>query len=255
MGILLDANKVGGFGFGLFGVVHQLHDFLAVEDAHHHHDARHGHDDVERGLDQVVEFQLVFQCGGKHGQQHDGEEVGDVVACVEEAVGAAVEAGLHAFVVQEALQQHGFDAAVDAHQQHQQGERQALSEDFLEKLEVELEAEALGVAQDDGQGEDEGDDVGHSLGLQVPDDVELLLREPAAPQDEAHDDDGQHAVENGEDAVLFEQQQPLYVRPKEKDKREQDLIETAPEQQLEFQTFVVAAEVTDHEDDDSIKQA
>ena len=205
VGVLPDAHKVGGFGFGLFGIVHQMHDFLTVEDAHNHDDTRHGHNHVERGLDQVVQFQFLRQCGGKHGQQHDGEEVGDVVACVEEAVGAAVDAGLHTLVVQETLQQHRFDAAVDAHQQDEEGERQTLSQDPLEKLEVELEAEMLGMAQDDGQGEDEGDDVGHGLGLQVPYGVEPFFREPAGPKYEAHDDDGQHAVENGEDAVLFEQ--------------------------------------------------
>ena len=51
------------------------------------------------------------------------------------------------------------------------------------------------MAKDDGQSKDEGDDVGHGLGLQVPDDVELFLGEPAAPKYEAHDDDGQHTVE------------------------------------------------------------
>ena len=71
----------------------------------------------------------------------------------------------------------------------------------------------------------------------------------------AHDDDGQHAVEDGEDAVLLEQQQSLHVRPEEEDEGEQDLVETAPEQQLEFQAFVVAAEVADHENDDGIKQS
>ena len=125
VGILPDALHVGGGGVGR--EIHQLHDFLTVEDAHNHDDARHGHDDVERGLDQVVQLQLVLQRGGKHGQQHDGEEVGDVVARVEETVGTAIETGLHALVVQEALQQHRLDAAVDAHQQHQKGKRQTLS--------------------------------------------------------------------------------------------------------------------------------
>ena len=86
------------------------------------------------------------------------------------------------------------------------------------------------MAQDDGQGEDESDDVGYGLRLQVPDDLELFLREPAAPQHEAHDDNGQHAVEDGEDAILLEQQQSLYVRPEEEDEGEQDLVEAAPEQ-------------------------
>ena len=231
-----------------------MHDFLAVEDAHNHDDTRHGHDDIERGFDQVVQLRLVFQRGGKHGQQHDSEQVGDVVACVEETVGAAVNAGLYALVVQKTLKQDGLDAAVDAHQQDKKGERQALTQYLLEKLKIELKAEALSMAQDDGQSKHEGGNVGHRLGLQVPDDVELFLGEPAAPQDEAHDDNGQHAVEDGEDAVLLEQQQTLYVRPEEEDERDQHLVEPAPEQQLEFQAFVVATEVTYNEDDGSIEQ-
>ena len=232
-----------------------MHDFLAVEDAHNHDDARHCNDDIERGLDQVVQLRLVFQRGSKHGQQHDSEEVGDVVACVEETVGAAVDAGLHALVIQKTLKQDGLDAAVDAHQQDKQGERQALTQYLIEKLKVELEAEMFGVAEDNGQSKHEGDNVGHGLCLQVPDDVELFFWEPAAPQDEAHDDDGQHAVEDGEDAVLLEQQQTLYVRPEEEDEGEQHLVEPAPAQQLEFQAFIVATEVADHEDDGSIEQS
>ena len=85
------------------------------------------------------------------------------------------------------------------------------------------------MAQDDGKGKDKGDDIGHGLGLQVPDGIELLHGEPSAPQHQAHDDDGQHTVEDGEDAVLLEQQQSLHVRPKEEDEGEQDLVETAPE--------------------------
>ena len=45
----------------------------------------------------------------------------------------------------------------------------------------------------------------------------------------------------------------MYVRPEEEDEREQDLVESAPEQQLEFQAFIVAKEIADHEDDDGIK--
>ena len=146
-----DALIVGSSGIGR--EVHQLHDFLTIEDAHNHDDARHSHNDVERGLDQVVEFQFVLQRGGKHGQQHDGEKVGDVVARVEETVGAAVKTGLHAIVVQKAFQQHWLDAAVDAHQQDQQGKRQALTKYLLEKLEVDLETKPLGVAQHNGEGE------------------------------------------------------------------------------------------------------
>ena len=232
-----------------------MHDFLAVEDAHNHDDACHGHNHVERGFDQVVEFQLVFQRGGKHGQQHDGEEVRDVVAGVEETVGAAVEACLHALVVQKPFKEHRLDAAVDTHQQNQQGKRQTLAQDFLEKLEVDLETESFGMAQDDGKGKNKGDDVGHGLRLQIPDGVESFHREPTAPQHEAHDDDGQHTVEDGEDTVLLKEQQPLYVRPEEEDEGEQDLVEATPAQQLEFQAFVVAAEITDDEDDDSIEQS
>ena len=33
------------------------------------------------------------------------------------------------------------------------------------------------------------------------------------------------------------------------------MVETAPEQQFEFQAFVVAAEIADHENDDGIKQS
>ena len=61
------------------------------------------------------------------------------------------------------------------------------------------------MAQNHHQGEKECGDVGQRLCLQIPDDVKLLFREPAAPQHEAHDDDGQHTVEDGEDAVLLEQ--------------------------------------------------
>ena len=111
------------------------------------------------------------------------------------------------------------------------------------------------MAQDDGQGEDEGADVGQGLGLQVPDDVELVHREPSTPQHKAHDDDGQHTVEDGEDAILLKEQQALDVRPEEEDEGEQDLVEATPAQQLEFQSFVVAAEVADDEDDDGIKQS
>ena len=111
------------------------------------------------------------------------------------------------------------------------------------------------MAQDDGQGEDEGTDVGQGLGLQVPDDVELVHREPSTPQHEAHDDDGQHTVEDGEDAILLKEQQALDVRPEEEDEGEQDLVEATPAQQLEFQAFVVAAEIADDEDDDGIKQS
>ena len=111
------------------------------------------------------------------------------------------------------------------------------------------------MAQDDGEGEGEGDDVGHGLRLQVPDGVEPLHGEPSAPQHQAHDDDGQHAVEDGEDAVLLEQQQPLHVRPEEEDEREQDLVEAAAAQQLELHAFVVAAEIAHHEDDDGIEQS
>lgn len=46
----------------------------------------------------------------------------------------------------------------------------------------------------------------------------------------------------------------MYVRPEEKDEREQDLVESAPEQQLEFQAFIIAAEVADDKYDDGIKQ-
>ena len=77
---------------------------------------------------------------------------------------------------------------------------------LLEKLEIDSEIEVFDVAQYNGQGENEGADIGQRLGLQIPDDVELFPREPAAPQHEAHDDDGQHAVENAQDAVLFEEQ-------------------------------------------------
>ena len=111
------------------------------------------------------------------------------------------------------------------------------------------------MAQNYGQGEHEGDDVGHGLGLQVPDGIELFHREPATPQHEAHDNDGQHTVEDGEDAVLLEEQQALYVRPKEEDEGEQHLVEAAPAQQLEFQAFIVAAAIADYEDDDGIEQS
>ena len=129
-----------------------------------------------------------------------------------------------------------------------------MSQYLFEKLEVDLESEVFDVAQYNGQGENEGADVGQSLGLQVPDDIELFSREPAAPQHETHDDDGQHTVENAQDAVLFEEQQALYVRPEIKDERQEDLVETAPAQQLEFQSLAVAKEVADDENDDGIEQ-
>ena len=91
---------------------------------------------------------------------------------------------------------------------------------LLEKLEVDFEIEVFDVAQNDDQSENQSGNVGHGLGLQVPDDVEFLPWEPAAPQHEAHDDDGQHAVENGEDAVLLEEQQTLYVGAEIEDERE-----------------------------------
>ena len=42
--------------------------------------------------------------------------------------------------------------------------------------------------------------------------LSVVLRH-AAPQHEAHQDDGQNAVENAQNAVLLEQEQALYVRP------------------------------------------
>ena len=46
----------------------------------------------------------------------------------------------------------------------------------------------------------------------------------------------------------------MYVRSKEEDEGKQDLVETAPAQQLEFQSLAVAKEVADDENDNGIEQ-
>ena len=70
---------------------------------------------------------------------------------------------------------------------------------------IDLETDAISMAQYDDQSKDKRADVGYCLGLQVPNGIEFLSWEPAAPKHKAHDDNGQHTIEDREDAVLFEQ--------------------------------------------------
>ena len=113
----------------------------------------------------------------------------------------------------------------------------------------------IDVSQHQIQSHGDGADVGQSLHLQEPYHVEPVEREPSRPQDERHQEDGEHTVEHREEAVGLEEQQSLHVGSQEQHKGKQDLVQAAPKQHLELVTFTESAEIAYHEDDDGIHHA
>lgn len=229
--------------FGMCGVdlalaIQQVHDVAAIEPCRYGRYHRYWHHHVHAQPGYGLHVFLLCQHAPEEGQQHGGEHKTEDVDHIQQAEGSGPDAGLRLAIGTHTLYHNSIGPVIDGHQEDEQRVRKAVAHNAHDLGHAEGEAE-LHLAQPaqhyiTRHGSNE---VAHDLG-----DDEPLYAEHGSggrvQQQEAADDDHEHAVGDGQYGIGLEAVQGGHIAADERQQRIERVNEEDARQQGEFPAAV-----------------